>query len=210
MLEKQLPVMNLQTKIFKDLIEEQLASIPDITFRRLFSGFGIYSGEAIFGLIHGEKLYFHTDDESRTRYKKCGSTFFTAPGSKKPLKNYYEVPPAIIEQKKELVAWALAAIDCRMKPSQKTGITMAKTDFNSVDEYIASQPKTVKGALERVRSTIRKALPGAEEVISYKIPAYKLHGSPVLYFRWVEAALPALPHPSRRCGFQGRPCTVRG
>ena len=113
MLEKQLPDMNLRTKIFKDLIEEQLGSIPDITFRRLFSGFGVYSGETIFGLIHGEKLYFHTDDESRAQYKKCGSTFFTAPGSKKPLKNYYEIPSAIIEQKKELVAWALTAIETR-------------------------------------------------------------------------------------------------
>ncbi|HEY4762060.1 MAG TPA: DUF1801 domain-containing protein, partial [Candidatus Sulfotelmatobacter sp.] len=28
----------------------------------------------------------------------------------------------------------------------------------------------------------RKALPGAEEVISYKIPAYRLHGGIVLYF----------------------------
>jgi DNA transformation protein and related proteins len=95
--------MNLRTKIFKDLIEEQLASIPAINFRRLFSGFGIYCDQTIFGLIHGENLYFHTDDESRQRYKKCGSTFFTAPGSKKPLKNYYEVPPDFVEQKKELV-----------------------------------------------------------------------------------------------------------
>ena len=59
---------------------------------------------------------------------------------------------------------------------------MAKTDFKSVDEYIASQPEAVRGVLKRVRSTIRKAVPGAEEVISYKIPAYKLHGRPVLYF----------------------------
>jgi uncharacterized protein YdhG (YjbR/CyaY superfamily) len=59
---------------------------------------------------------------------------------------------------------------------------MAKTDFKSVDQYIASQPKPVQGVLERVRSIIRKALPGAEEVISYQIPAYKLHGSTVLYF----------------------------
>jgi uncharacterized protein YdhG (YjbR/CyaY superfamily) len=59
---------------------------------------------------------------------------------------------------------------------------MAKTDFKSVDEYIASQPETVQGVLERVRNTIRKALPGAEEVISYKIPTYKLDGNPVLYF----------------------------
>jgi uncharacterized protein YdhG (YjbR/CyaY superfamily) len=59
---------------------------------------------------------------------------------------------------------------------------MGKTDFKSVDEYIASQPEAVQGILERVRSTIRKAVPGAEEVISYKIPTYKLHSSPVLYF----------------------------
>ncbi|HUJ23401.1 MAG TPA: DUF1801 domain-containing protein [Bryobacteraceae bacterium] len=58
---------------------------------------------------------------------------------------------------------------------------MAKTGFKSVDEYIASQPEAVQGILGRVRSAIRKALPGAEEVISYNIPAYKLRGV-VLYF----------------------------
>jgi len=59
---------------------------------------------------------------------------------------------------------------------------MAKTDFKSVDQYIASQPKAVQGVLERVRSTIRKAVPEADEVISYKMPAYKLHGAPLLFF----------------------------
>jgi len=59
---------------------------------------------------------------------------------------------------------------------------MAKTDFKSVDDYIASQPEAVQGILGRVRSAIRKAVPAAEEVISYQIPAYKLHGGPVLYF----------------------------
>jgi uncharacterized protein YdhG (YjbR/CyaY superfamily) len=61
-------------------------------------------------------------------------------------------------------------------------IKMAKTDFKSVDEYIAAQPETVRSVLERVRNAIRQALPGAEEVISYQSPAFKLHGGPVLYF----------------------------
>src|SRR5258705_3797548 len=66
-------------------------------------------------------------------------------------------------------------------------LTMAKTDFKSVDKYIASQPEAGQVALKRVRSTIRKALPGAEEVISYQIPTYKLNGRPVLYFAaWKE------------------------
>ena len=59
---------------------------------------------------------------------------------------------------------------------------MAKTNFKSVNEYIESQPEAVQRVLKRVRSTIRKAMPEAEEVISYQIPAYKLHGRPVLYF----------------------------
>jgi uncharacterized protein YdhG (YjbR/CyaY superfamily) len=55
---------------------------------------------------------------------------------------------------------------------------MAKTNLKSVDEYIASQPEVVQGVLRRVRNAIRKAVPDAEEVISYKIPTYKLHGAP--------------------------------
>jgi len=59
---------------------------------------------------------------------------------------------------------------------------MAKTNFKSVDDYMATQPKEVRPILQRIRSTIRKTLPAAEEVISYQIPTYKLHGSGVLYF----------------------------
>jgi uncharacterized protein YdhG (YjbR/CyaY superfamily) len=59
---------------------------------------------------------------------------------------------------------------------------VAKTDFKSVDEYIASQPEAVRSILGRVRGAIRKAVPEAEEVISYQIPAYKLQSGPVLYF----------------------------
>ena len=59
---------------------------------------------------------------------------------------------------------------------------MANTDFKSVDEYIASQPQDVQRLLQHVRGIIRKAVPGADEVISYQIPAYKLNGHPVLYF----------------------------
>ena len=59
---------------------------------------------------------------------------------------------------------------------------MAKTDFTSVDEYIATHPTDVQAILQRVRSTIRKAVPDAEESISYQIPTYKLHGNRVIYF----------------------------
>jgi uncharacterized protein YdhG (YjbR/CyaY superfamily) len=59
---------------------------------------------------------------------------------------------------------------------------MAKTDFKSVDEYIATHPEDVQSILQCVRRTIRKAVPGAEEVISYQMPGYKLPAGPVLSF----------------------------
>lgn len=59
---------------------------------------------------------------------------------------------------------------------------VANNDYKSVDEYISAQPEELRDALQRVRSTIRKAVPEAAEVISYKMPTYKLRGNRVLYF----------------------------
>lgn len=59
---------------------------------------------------------------------------------------------------------------------------MAKTGFQSVERYIASRPEASQDALSQVRGIIRAALPGAEEVISYQIPAYKQGGGTVLWF----------------------------
>jgi uncharacterized protein YdhG (YjbR/CyaY superfamily) len=78
---------------------------------------------------------------------------------------------------------------------------MAKTDFKSVDEYIATHPEDVQAILQRVRSTIRKALPGAEEAISYQIPTYRRHGGYVVYFAgWKQhySLYPATSTSSRR------------
>ena len=64
---------------------------------------------------------------------------------------------------------------------------MKKTVFQSVSEYVAAQPKPIQAILRRVRETIRKAVPAAEESISYQIPTYKLEGQVMMYFAaWKE------------------------
>ena len=52
----------------------------------------------------------------------------------------------------------------------------------SVDAYIAAQPEAVRPQLEKVRTTLRKALPNATEVISYGMPAYRLPEGLVIFF----------------------------
>ncbi len=51
----------------------------------------------------------------------------------------------------------------------------------NVDEYIAAFPPEIQTILEKVRSTIRKAAPDAEEKISYRMPTFALHGN-LVYF----------------------------
>ena len=52
----------------------------------------------------------------------------------------------------------------------------------SVEEYIAAQAEAVRPKLEQVRAAIRRAVPEAVEGIGYRMPRYKLHGKPMLYF----------------------------
>lgn len=51
----------------------------------------------------------------------------------------------------------------------------------TISEYIARHPPAVRKILQKIRSTIRAAAPGAEETISYRIPTFTLNG-PVVYF----------------------------
>lgn len=55
------------------------------------------------------------------------------------------------------------------------------TKPETIDDYIAGFPSDVQKLLRKVRATIRKAAPGAEEGISYQIPVFRLKGD-VVYF----------------------------
>jgi uncharacterized protein YdhG (YjbR/CyaY superfamily) len=59
---------------------------------------------------------------------------------------------------------------------------MTKANCTSVEDYIDSQPQSVRSTLEIVRATIRKAAPKAEETISYQMPTYSLNGNRLLHF----------------------------
>jgi len=54
---------------------------------------------------------------------------------------------------------------------------MKAKQANNIDEYIADFPDDVQKAMEKVRSTIKKAAPRAEEAIAYQIPTFVLNGN---------------------------------
>jgi len=64
----------------------------------------------------------------------------------------------------------------------------------SIDEYIAGFPADVQPILQKVRATIQKAAPAAEETISYQIPTFKLNGY-LIYFAAFKNHVSVYPAP---------------
>jgi len=64
-----------------------------------------------------------------------------------------------------------------MRPSPKS-----RTKTATIDAYLASVSSDKRAALERLRKTIRAAAPGAEECISYQLPAFRLDGKALVAF----------------------------
>jgi uncharacterized protein YdhG (YjbR/CyaY superfamily) len=63
------------------------------------------------------------------------------------------------------------------KPGASSAKRKEKTTLTSVDQYLAATPEPGRAMLIKMRAIIRSVLPTeATEVISYKIPAFKLKG----------------------------------
>ncbi len=73
----------------------------------------------------------------------------------------------------------------------KTDQTIPKT----MDEYIAGYPPDVQVILEKVRRTIRKAAPDAQEAIKYLIPTFTLQGN-LLSFAAYKKHIGVYPAPA--------------
>ncbi len=56
------------------------------------------------------------------------------------------------------------------------------TKFLTIDQYISTFNPPIQKVLLQVRKTIQKAIPEAEEAISYNMPAYKHKGKVLIYF----------------------------
>ena len=65
----------------------------------------------------------------------------------------------------------------------------------NIDEYIAGFPSEVQAKLEKMRSTIKKAAPEAQETISYQMPTFQLKGN-LVHFAAFKNHIGFYPAPS--------------
>jgi uncharacterized protein YdhG (YjbR/CyaY superfamily) len=74
-------------------------------------------------------------------------------------------------------------------------MTANKTSPKNIDEYIADFPLDIQEILKKVRATIKKAAPDAEEIINYGIPTFTLKGN-LVHFAGFKTHIGFYPTPS--------------
>jgi len=66
---------------------------------------------------------------------------------------------------------------------------------DTIDEYVAGFSPEVRKRLQLIRNTILAVSPEATELISYRIPAFKLHGKILIYFAGFQEHIGMYPAP---------------
>jgi DNA transformation protein len=105
---------------FKEFVLDQLSALPELHARAMFGAHGLYSGEKFFGILDEGRLFFKTDAQSQADYtaRRMGPFTYESKGKVMTMA-YHEVPPAVLENAPELIAWARRAIQLAVAKSKK-------------------------------------------------------------------------------------------
>ena len=77
-----------------------------------------------------------------------------------------------------------------------------KTDFQSIDEYIAACPEQSQERLQQIRAVVKKLAPKATERISYQIAAFELNGKNIIHFAGWKKHISLYPVPAGSEAFE--------
>jgi uncharacterized protein YdhG (YjbR/CyaY superfamily) len=72
-----------------------------------------------------------------------------------------------------------------------------------IDDYLAGLPDDQARALDDLRTSILRVVPDAEQCISYKLPAFRVHGTVVAGFGAFSNHLSYFPHSGSVLGVLG-------
>jgi uncharacterized protein YdhG (YjbR/CyaY superfamily) len=84
-----------------------------------------------------------------------------------------------------------------------------QTAPQNIDEYIADFPPHIQKILQKIRLTVRKAAPQAEETIKYRMPTFTLNGN-LVHFAAFKKHIGFYPTPTGTKEFQKELSVYKG
>jgi uncharacterized protein YdhG (YjbR/CyaY superfamily)/TfoX/Sxy family transcriptional regulator of competence genes len=175
-----------------DRIREALAHLPKVEEKKMFRGVAFLVDEKMCINVSGDEMMCRFDPAlQETIAEKNGFRTMIMKG--RVYKGYGYISQDGIKSKKDFDYW----INLCLEFNKKVKATKQHTNksINPIDKYITTFPIAIQKLLEQLRQTILKTAPKAQEVISYKIPAYKYHGM-LVYFAGYENHIGFYPTPS--------------
>jgi DNA transformation protein len=100
---------------FLAYVLDQLSAWGNVTARKMFGGAGLYRDGKMFGLVADEVAYLKVDDSNRDEFERAGSSPFKPYPDKPVSMSYFEIPPDVLEEPKELVTWAKRSLEIQKK-----------------------------------------------------------------------------------------------
>ena len=88
--------------------------------------------------------------------------------------------------------------------------TLTAKKPTTVDEYIADSSKDQQKLLKQIRATIKKALPGSGQRISYGLPCFTLDDSPVFFYAAFTHHVSVYPVPREHPAFKKELSAYKG
>jgi DNA transformation protein len=174
----------------REWLEDGLRPLAELELRAMFGGFGIYSEGTMFGILHTGRVYLKTDDATRPAFTERGSEPFR-PTRGSTLTSYVELPPEVLDDEEELVAWSRKALAiARATPAKSRARPGVRPE-----QILEAYPSSIKTLAEQLRRLVLTTAPDATEA---GYPGWRLIGyrSPH-YFCFIA------PHPDHvRLGFE--------
>ena len=92
----------------------------------------------------------------------------------------------------EAVAFAVVKRET-VSRTKKASLDCAEMSAEQIDNYLNDLEEPKRSTLQKLRRTILEIAPEAEEVISYRVPAFRLHGKVIAGFAAFKNHLSYLP-----------------
>ena len=104
---------------FRDHVLDLLSALGAVAARRMFGGGGLFLDDTMFCLIADDVLYMKVDEVNRADFEAAGmQPFEYERGGKTVPLSYFEVPPDVMEDSDQIIAWARHAWEA----ARRTGL----------------------------------------------------------------------------------------
>ncbi|TGK15555.1 TfoX family protein [Leptospira fluminis] len=142
---------------FLEYAQDRLKVCGPVTYKNMFGGTAIYSGNRIFGMVINDLLYFKVGPGNQAEYEAAGMAPFSYEGKngKKVSMSYWQVPEEVIEDDEDLRFWFQRAL----RESVQAGSQQGKKPSASAKKAAPKKKVSRKAAPKKKTVAKKKSAP---------------------------------------------------